>query len=62
MAAAGYAYAIDQRMIDKSLKRPIFVNAREQKFVQCVSPINPQSVIQQLGKIGRSAGCGLRQS
>ncbi|MHC5717383.1 MAG: hypothetical protein ACYTX0_36030 [Nostoc sp.] len=35
---AGYAYAIYQRMIDQSLKRRIFVDAQENKFVQCVSP------------------------
>ncbi len=38
MPAAGYAYAIDPRIIDKSLKRRIFFNAQDQKFVQCVSP------------------------
>ncbi len=37
MPAAGYAYAIDPRIIYKSLKRRIFVNAQDNKFVQCVS-------------------------
>ncbi|QFS50183.1 hypothetical protein GXM_07677 [Nostoc sphaeroides CCNUC1] len=27
------------KMIDKSLKRRIFVDAQDNKFVQCVSPI-----------------------
>jgi len=39
MPAAGYAYAIHPRMIDQSLKRRIFVNAQDDSFVQCVSPI-----------------------
>ena len=38
MPAAGYAYAIYQRMIDKRLKRRILVNSQDNKFVQCVSP------------------------
>ncbi len=40
MPAAGYAYAIDPRIIDKSLKRRLIVKAQDKKFVQCVSPIN----------------------
>jgi hypothetical protein len=57
MPAAGIADAIDQRMIDKSLKQRIFVNnVPKQKFLQSVSPTCPQSVIQQLGKIGRRSG------
>ncbi len=38
MPAAGYAYAIDPRIIDKSLKRRLIVKAQNKKFVQCVSP------------------------
>jgi hypothetical protein len=38
MPAAGYAYAIYQRIIEQSLKRRIYVNAQDNKFVQCVSP------------------------
>ncbi len=39
MPAAGYAYAIDPRIINKSLKRRLIVNPQDPKFVQCVSPI-----------------------
>jgi hypothetical protein len=42
MPVAGYAYTIYQRMIEKSLKRGIFVNSQDNKFVQCVSPIIDQ--------------------
>jgi hypothetical protein len=38
MPAQGYAYAIYPRMIVQSLKRGIFLNAQDNKFVQCVSP------------------------
>lgn len=38
MPAAGYAYAIYQRMIDQSMKRRIFVNSQDKEFVHCVSP------------------------
>jgi len=38
MPTAGYAYAIYQRIIGKSLKRRIFVDVQDNKFVQCVSP------------------------
>ncbi len=44
MPAAGYAYAIDPRIIDKSLKRRLIVKAQDQKFVQCVSPIIMQTL------------------
>ena len=51
MPAAGYAYAIDPRIINKSRKRRLIVklvgevsldrfnvNSQDEKFVQCVSP------------------------
>ncbi len=38
MPGLGYAYAVYPKMIDQSLKRRIFVNAQDNKFVQCVSP------------------------
>jgi hypothetical protein len=36
------AIATDQRMIYKSLKRRIFLNSQDNKFVKCVSPISHQ--------------------
>jgi len=43
MPELGYADAIYPRMIDQSLKRRIFGNAQDNKFVQCVSPIFNQN-------------------
>ncbi|WP_334983872.1 hypothetical protein [Nostoc sp.] len=46
MPAAGYANAIYQRMIDKSLKRRILVDAQDNQFVPIAVSLNLHNQIQ----------------